>query len=169
MRQDTVNRITGLIVGLVATFLMWVMMDPSRELLFLCLFLVTFVSTNYIFTCDIWNRVNNNSVEVMKKIKAIRIGEELKVGFVEYHRNLIPKSKISEKVEGGFNISIDRDNETVTIYGQSDDFGKVDPNWLRNKLKLKSFRKDIIDQLYWYHINIPENYKFVFGTSIYSN
>lgn len=69
MRQDTVNRITGLIVGLVATFLMWVMMDSSRELLFLCLFLVTFVSTNYIFICDIWNRVNN--IDIMKKIKEL--------------------------------------------------------------------------------------------------
>lgn len=81
---------------------------------------------------------------------------------MEYHRHLIPKNKKDNDVQGGFNLEIDHDSRTVTLYGQSGDFGRIDPVWLHSKLKDEEFRKDIIDQLYWYHINISPDYKFIF-------
>ena len=84
-----------------------------------------------------------NLMTNMKQLKFIRLGDDLLMGWVEFHMDLIPKKRYKETPLGGGVINIDVNNKSITFTGKSQDFGKVDPAWLsdwikRNKVDLIS-------------------------------
>ena len=62
---------------------------------------------------------------------------KIRIGYPIYHRDLFEKSdeKAGYDVYGGGRWDLDYDNKTITLYGQSDDFGKPDKKDVEKALK----------------------------------
>lgn len=92
----------------------------------------------------------------MRQLKYIIYRENGKTyfagGYVEFHRQLAPKSSrnsysYDNNVIGGGKFKIDDDNKQIIFYGSSDDFGSVDKKLL--KKVLEDYWSDVCDDI-WY-------------------
>lgn len=70
---------------------------------------------------------------------------EIRIGYPIFHRDLLNKSDIKDRIIccGGGRWNLDYDNKTITLYGSSDDFGKP------NKKDIETAIKNLDDHAYW--------------------
>jgi len=77
----------------------------------------------------------------MKPQKFIIYGNEILLGRVSYHKELLPDKPNYRLIFGGGLFKIDHEEKTITLYGESMDFGK----YCQEKLKECSFPSNLKD------------------------
>lgn len=104
----------------------------------------------------------------MKKLKFLRVNDEIKMGWVEFHSDLISKRLIKPEIKGGGIVLVDQSNKTITFTGHSVDFGYINSEWLKEYLKIN--KADIysdIDLLFQLKIDNIESYKLIVNIDYY--
>jgi hypothetical protein len=79
--------------------------------------------------------------------KFIIYDDEIIIGRVGLHKELLPKDSDPEKIFGGGLFTIDREKKNVHLYGKSEDFGHFDKEKAEilpfDRLYLKDFTRTI--------------------------
>lgn len=70
----------------------------------------------------------------------------IRVGYVFYHNDLVPKS-IREKVVGGGRITIDDESKTILFHGKSDEYGPVHKDIFKKVLPMNDNISNIMHDL----------------------
>ena len=81
---------------------------------------------------------------------------EIRIGYPIYHRDLLNKSDEKNNIDcyGGGKWDIDFENKTISLYGESDDFGK--PNKKDIEIAIKN-----LDNIDWWRMShiIKQSYE----------
>lgn len=94
----------------------------------------------------------------MNPVKYIVINGEIRMSHVQYHRFLLKKRE--RTCDGGGIVELDNINKLIIFSGKSDDFGKVDKDYLQKIIE--NNREKIDNNLYFlFNKEITKNYNVV--------